>query len=42
VNQERTAAYPGSFDPIINGHIDIIRCAAQLVRLNELRQHPSG
>jgi hypothetical protein len=42
VNQERTAAYPGSFDPITNGHIDIIRHAARLVRLNELRQHPGG
>ncbi len=24
---ERTAVYPGSFDPITNGHVDIIRRA---------------
>jgi pantetheine-phosphate adenylyltransferase len=26
----RTAVYPGSFDPLTNGHLDIIRRAAQL------------
>ena len=31
MNQERTAVYPGTFDPITNGHIDIIRRAARLV-----------
>jgi pantetheine-phosphate adenylyltransferase len=28
---ERTALYPGTFDPITNGHIDIITRAAKLV-----------
>lgn len=28
---ERTALYPGTFDPITNGHIDIISRAAKLV-----------
>ena len=27
---ERTAVYPGTFDPITNGHIDIIERAAQM------------
>jgi len=31
VSQGRTAVYPGTFDPITNGHIDIIRRAARLV-----------
>jgi pantetheine-phosphate adenylyltransferase len=31
VSQHRTAVYPGTFDPITNGHIDIIRRAARLV-----------
>jgi pantetheine-phosphate adenylyltransferase len=31
VTQNRTAVYPGTFDPITNGHIDIIRRAARLV-----------
>jgi pantetheine-phosphate adenylyltransferase len=31
VSQDRTAVYPGTFDPITNGHIDIIRRAARLV-----------
>ena len=26
----RTAVYPGSFDPITNGHLDIIRRAGKL------------
>ena len=29
--QLRTAVYPGTFDPITNGHMDIIRRAARLV-----------
>ncbi len=29
--RERTALYPGTFDPITNGHIDIIGRAARLV-----------
>ncbi len=28
---ERTAVYPGTFDPITNGHIDIIRRASKVV-----------
>ena len=31
MSQHRTAVYPGTFDPITNGHIDIIRRAARLV-----------
>jgi pantetheine-phosphate adenylyltransferase len=31
VTQSRSAVYPGTFDPITNGHIDIIRRAARLV-----------
>ena len=31
MSQGRTAVYPGTFDPITNGHIDIIRRAARLV-----------
>ena len=31
MSQDRTAVYPGTFDPITNGHIDIIRRAARLV-----------
>jgi pantetheine-phosphate adenylyltransferase len=27
----RTALYPGSFDPVTNGHLDIVRQAAKLV-----------
>lgn len=27
----RTAIYPGSFDPVTNGHMDIIRRAAEMV-----------
>lgn len=27
----RTAVYPGSFDPVTNGHLDIIRRAAKMV-----------
>jgi pantetheine-phosphate adenylyltransferase len=30
VSQTRIAVYPGTFDPITNGHIDIIRRAARL------------
>jgi len=30
VNKSRTALYPGSFDPVTNGHIDVIRRAARL------------
>jgi pantetheine-phosphate adenylyltransferase len=30
LSQTRTAVYPGTFDPITNGHIDIIRRAARL------------
>lgn len=29
--QQRTALYPGTFDPITNGHLDIISRAARLV-----------
>src|ERR1700739_2949002 len=29
--EERVAVYPGTFDPITNGHIDIIGRAARLV-----------
>ena len=29
-NQERIAVYPGTFDPITNGHIDIIKRALRL------------
>ncbi len=28
---ERVALYPGTFDPITNGHLDIIRRGAKLV-----------
>jgi pantetheine-phosphate adenylyltransferase len=31
VSQTRVAIYPGTFDPITNGHLDIIRRAARLV-----------
>ena len=31
MSRDRTAVYPGTFDPITNGHIDIIRRAARLV-----------
>jgi pantetheine-phosphate adenylyltransferase len=31
VKKERIGIYPGSFDPITNGHTDIIRRAARLV-----------
>ena len=31
MSQDRIAVYPGTFDPITNGHIDIIRRAARLV-----------
>jgi len=31
MSRGRTAVYPGTFDPITNGHIDIIRRAARLV-----------
>jgi pantetheine-phosphate adenylyltransferase len=30
LSQTRVAVYPGTFDPITNGHIDIIRRAARL------------
>jgi pantetheine-phosphate adenylyltransferase len=30
VSQTRVAIYPGTFDPITNGHLDIIRRAARL------------
>jgi pantetheine-phosphate adenylyltransferase len=30
LSQSRVAVYPGTFDPITNGHIDIIRRAARL------------
>ena len=26
---ERIAVYPGSFDPVTNGHLDIIKLAAE-------------
>jgi pantetheine-phosphate adenylyltransferase len=31
LSQKRIAIYPGTFDPITNGHLDIIRRAARLV-----------
>jgi len=31
LSKDRVAIYPGTFDPITNGHIDIIRRAARLV-----------
>jgi pantetheine-phosphate adenylyltransferase len=31
VPSERVALYPGTFDPITNGHLDIIRRGAKLV-----------
>ena len=31
MTQTRVAIYPGTFDPITNGHLDIIRRAARLV-----------
>jgi pantetheine-phosphate adenylyltransferase len=31
MNNERVAVYPGTFDPVTNGHIDIISRAARLV-----------
>ena len=31
MTQTRVAVYPGTFDPITNGHTDIIRRAARLV-----------
>jgi len=30
MNKKRIAVYPGSFDPVTNGHIDVIRRAARL------------
>ncbi len=27
---QRTALYVGSFDPLTNGHLDVVRCAARL------------
>jgi len=30
MQQSRTALYPGSFDPVTNGHIDVVRRAARL------------
>jgi pantetheine-phosphate adenylyltransferase len=30
LNRTRTAVYPGSFDPITNGHLDVIQRAARL------------
>ena len=32
MNNERVAVYPGTFDPVTNGHIDIISRAARLVK----------
>src|SRR5712672_563544 len=29
-NQMRTAIYPGSFDPLTNGHLDVVQRAAKL------------
>ncbi|MEA2783150.1 MAG: pantetheine-phosphate adenylyltransferase [Rhodospirillaceae bacterium] len=31
MSQSRVAIYPGTFDPITNGHLDIVRRAARLV-----------
>ncbi|WP_339950930.1 pantetheine-phosphate adenylyltransferase [uncultured Albimonas sp.] len=31
VSKQRTGLYPGTFDPVTNGHLDIIRRAATLV-----------
>ena len=31
MRETRTAVYPGTFDPVTNGHIDIITRAARLV-----------
>ena len=31
VNRERVGVYPGTFDPITRGHLDIIRRGAKLV-----------
>ena len=31
MSQPRVAFYPGSFDPVTNGHIDVLRHAARLV-----------
>jgi pantetheine-phosphate adenylyltransferase len=31
LSQSRVAIYPGTFDPITNGHLDIVRRAARLV-----------
>jgi len=31
VSQSRVGVYPGTFDPITNGHLDIIRRAAKIV-----------
>ncbi|HVY86241.1 MAG TPA: pantetheine-phosphate adenylyltransferase [Caulobacterales bacterium] len=31
IGQPRTGLYPGTFDPVTNGHIDIIRRACKLV-----------
>ena len=30
MKQKRTAIYPGTFDPVTNGHIDIIRRALKI------------
>ena len=30
MNQKRTAIYPGTFDPITNGHHDLVRRAASI------------
>ena len=39
----KVAIYPGTFDPITNGHLDIVRRAAQLFDrvIIALSQHPS-
>ena len=38
MTEPRIGIYPGTFDPITNGHTDIIRRAARIL-LNDVHQH---
>jgi len=45
----RTAVYPGSFDPLTNGHLDVIERGSKLfdriivaIAINESKNHQAG